>query len=91
MITLKEAIDIAKRRNSKVDTYQEYEDAYEFFIDDGVVRIGGGDCSFVVRKSDGKILRFYQYHLPNPEYEHTVVEVGKPVKIDTIINVAEKS
>lgn len=82
MITLKEAIAIAKARNSKVDTYQEYEDAYSFYIDDGVFRIGGGDCGFYVRKSDGVVLRCYEYILPNPEYEHTVVEIGEPVKIN---------
>lgn len=82
MITLKEAIAIAKARNSKVDTYQEYEDVYSFYIDDGVIRIGGGDCAFYVRKSDGKVFRCYEYNLPNPEYEHTVVEIGGPVKIN---------
>lgn len=82
MITLSEAIAIAKNRNSKVDTYQEYEDVYSFYIDDGVIRIGGGDCAFYVRKSDGKVLRCYEYDLPDPEYEHTCVEIGEPVKIN---------
>ena len=81
-ITLKEAIDIARERNNKFDAVQEYKDAWEFYIDDGIERYGGGDCGIVVLKDGGEIMRFYEYFL-NPK--RRVLKCGKPFHISTVV------
>lgn len=82
LITIEEAIEIAKKRLPSVDSYQEYADAYEFFIDDGEVRIGGAECSFVVEKSGGNILRWAAYFMDG---NRDVVEIGEAHKISEIM------
>jgi len=77
MITLQDAIRIANEWNPKYDTYQEYEDAYVFFIDDGVVRIGGGDNCLIIEKANGNKLHFAQYFM---DADRVIVEVGEPVR-----------
>lgn len=78
MITLKEAIKIAKDWNDKYDAYQEYEDAYEFYIDDGVIREGGPDNSSIIEKASGKRIQGAIYFLSG---QYDPVEVGDPKKI----------
>ena len=78
MITLEEATKIAKDRNPRVDTVQEYADAYEFFIDDGVIRHGGAENSFMVEKTSGSIIRWPAYFMSG---KYNVVEIGEPKKI----------
>ena len=77
MITLQEAIAIAKKWNDKFNTYQEYKDAYEFYVDDGATYDGGG-YSCVIEKESGKVLRWEKYFM-DPERE--IVQVGKPIRI----------
>ncbi len=77
MITIQEAIKIASEWNPKYDTYQEYEDAYVFFIDDGVIKHGGGDNCLIVEKANGNKLRFAQYYM---DAYREIAEVGEPVR-----------
>lgn len=79
MITLKEAIDIALGRNPKFNAFQEYADAYEFFIDDGIIREGGEDNSCIIEKKNGTVLRWPAYFMDG---KRTIVEIGEPRKID---------
>lgn len=76
MITLQEAIRIAEEWNPKYDTYQEYDDAYVFFIDDGIIRYGGGDNCLIVEKANGNKLHFAQYYM---DANREITEVGEPV------------
>lgn len=78
MIGIEEAIKIAKEHNNKYNAFQEYADAYEFFINDGEIRYGGGDNSIFVLKRDGKILRFADYAMGN----RNAVEIGRVKEID---------
>ena len=78
MITLQEAINMAKKWNPKYDAYQEYEDAFEFFIDDGEIRIGGGDNAIIIEKENGKRLPWALYFM---DADRDIVEVGEPVHI----------
>ena len=77
MITLQDAIRIANEWNPKYDTYQEYEDAYVFFIDDGIKRVGGGDNCLIVEKTNGNKLHFAPYFM---DADRDIVEVGEPVR-----------
>ena len=78
MITLKEAVVTAKGWNEKYDAYQEYEDAYAFYIDDGIIRDGGPDNGLIIDKESGKRIPFAIYFLSG---KYDPVEVGNPVKI----------
>lgn len=77
-VTAAEAVKIAVRWNSKIDTYQEYNDAYFFYIDDGEERIGGPDCGFAVLKQGGSILRWNEYFM---DAGRECEETGEPVKL----------
>ena len=78
MITLNEAIRIAKKWNNKYDAYQEYEDTYEFYINDGIERSGGPDNSSIIEKATGKRIQWAIYFLSG---EYDPVEVGEPVSL----------
>lgn len=78
MITLDEAIKTAKAWNSKYDSYQEYEDAYEFFIDDDVDKAGGTDNSSIIEKATGKRIQWAIYFLSG---KYNPIEVGEIVRI----------
>lgn len=78
MITLQEAIDIAKKHNPGFNAYQEYADAYEFYIDDGVLREGGADMSCIVEKASGNMLHWPVYFMDG---KRNIVEIGAPKKI----------
>ena len=78
MITLKDAIRIAKERNNNFNAYQEYEDAYEFFVDDGEITAGGGGRCCIIEKADGKILPWAIYFM---DADRSIVEIGEPVHI----------
>lgn len=78
MITLKEAIKIAKDWNPKYDAYQEFEDAYEFYINDGVERVGGPDNASIIEKATGNRIQWAIYFLSG---QYDPVEVGDPVNI----------
>lgn len=80
MITLEQAIDIAVNRNEKYNAVQEYADAYEFFIDDGEIRYGGGDNGVIIEKSTGNVLRWAEYFMR----KKNVIEIGEPKKIKDI-------
>ena len=60
MITLEQATKIAHKRNSNYDGIYEYEDAWHFFLDDGIER-DGGDTGVVVFKESGKTMSLDQY------------------------------
>ena len=79
MIDMRDAIKLAKERNDNYNTVQEYADAYEFFIDDGEIREGGGDCSTIIEKSSGKILRWNEYFMDG---SRTIVEIGEPKSLE---------
>lgn len=81
MIDAREAIKLAKEYNDKYNAVQEYADAYEFFIDDGVIRDGGGDCSTIIEKSSGKILRWSEYFMDS---SRAIVEIGGVKHLDEI-------
>ena len=78
MITVDEAIKKAKERNEKYNAYQEYKDAYSFFIDDGEIRYGGGDNGVIIEKETGNILRWGQYFMDD---KRNIKEVGEVVHI----------
>ena len=78
MFDLKEATEIAKKHNSKYNAVQEYADAYEFFIDDGVVRMGGGDCSIIIDKNTGSVLRWAEYFMDSNRNVSAMGEI-KPI------------
>ena len=78
MITLQEAIAIAKAWSDKFDTYQEYADAYEFYVDDGELCYGGGDRSCIIEKDGGRRLPWALYFM---NADRNIVKVGEPVKL----------
>lgn len=77
MITIERAIELAKTRNAKYDSYQEYADAYEFFISGNDIQYGGGDNSIIIEKANGKILRWNEYFMDG---KRKIVEIGNSVK-----------
>lgn len=77
IITLDEAVRIAKERDERNDTYQEYEDAYFFYQEDGEEMTGGDDGSIIVMKKNGTLKMPYQYFLGGGNCK----EIGEPVKI----------
>jgi len=79
MITLNEATSIALERNDRFDTYQEYADAYVFYIDDGVISDGGGNRNCVIEKKNGSVLSWSMYFM---NANRNIVEIGKPKKIE---------
>ena len=83
MISLEEAINIAKETNPNYDAVQEYADAYEFFVDDGEIKIGGGDGGIVVEKKNGNVLRWSQYFM---DANRNVIEIGESKHIEDIIS-----
>ena len=60
MITLEQATQIAHARNKDYNGLEEYEDAWYFFLDDGITRTGG-DTGIVVLKESGETMIFHQY------------------------------
>lgn len=78
MITIERAIEIARTRNQKYDAYQEYADAYEFFISGNEIQYGGSDNSIIIEKAGGKILRWSEYFM---DVKRNIVEIGDSVKI----------
>lgn len=81
MLNVEELTEIAKKHNPKYNAMQEYADAYEFFINDGVVRYGGGDCSIVIEKNSGKLLRWGEYFMDG---KRTIVEIGEVRPLEKI-------
>lgn len=73
------AIKTALNRNPKYDTVQEYEDAYEFSISGSEINYGGIDCSCVVEKGTGKLLRWNEYFM---DAERSIVKIGDPEMIE---------
>lgn len=60
MTTFDEAKKIAKKINPKVDVYQEYSDAFIFFIKDPK-QDDVWDNEVVIKKSDGKVISYTKY------------------------------
>ncbi len=79
MLDLEKIIELAKERNASFNAIQEYADAYEFFIDDDVIREGGGNCSIVIEKSNGNILRWSEYFMDS---HRTIVKIGEAKHLD---------
>lgn len=79
MLEFKDVMEIAKRRNEKIDTYQEYNDAYEFYIDDGEISVGGGDKSCIIDKKTGSIIPWVKYFM---DADRNVVKVGAPKRVE---------
>jgi len=77
MITLQEAIAIAQKWNDRINAYQEYKDAYEFYVDDGATYDGGG-FSCVIEKESGKVLRWEKYFMDSGR---EIVKAGEPTRI----------
>ncbi len=77
MITLKDAIKIAEEWSSKFDAYQEYEDAYEFYVDDGIITVGGAERNLIIDKSTGKRIPWAMYFM---DADREIVELGEPVR-----------
>lgn len=82
MITLQEAIAIAKAWSDKFDTYQEYEDAYEFYVNDGELYYGGGDRCCIIEKKTGRKMPWALYFM---DADRNIVKVGEPVKLENVI------
>lgn len=78
-ITKEAAVKIALNRNPKYDTVQEYEDAYEFSISGNEINYGGIDCSCIVEKETGKLLRWNEYFM---DTERRIVKVRNPETIE---------
>lgn len=78
MITIEQAIKIALERNNQYNAYQEYKDAFMFFIDDGVIREGGGDNGVIIEKETGNILRWNQYFM---DENREITEIGDVIRI----------
>ena len=78
MITRERAVELAKEHNKKYDAYQEYADAYEFFISGNEIQYGGGDNSIIIEKANGKLLRWSEYFMDG---KRTIVEIGESVKL----------
>ncbi len=77
MITLKDAIKFAEEWSSKFDAYQEYEDAYEFYVDDGIITVGGAERNLIIDKSTGKRIPWAMYFM---DADRKIVEIGEPVR-----------
>lgn len=77
-ISLEEAIEIATSYSSKFNAYQEYEDAYEFYVDDGVIAAGGGERNYIIDKQTGERILWAEYFLSG---KFDPVEIGDPVKL----------
>lgn len=79
VITYEEALEIARKRKEDIDTVQEYADAYEFYKQmDEPPAAGGPDCSFIVTKSGGNILRWAEYFM---DTSRKVIPIKEPRKI----------
>ena len=79
LITYEEALAIAKERKVDIDTVQEYADAYEFYKYTEEPPAGGTECSFIVTKSGGHILRWSDYFM---DLNRKVIEIGEPRSIE---------
>lgn len=73
---IEEAKEIARRRNKDINCYQEYKDAFFFFVNDGEMHIGGSAAGFVIMKKGKEIKMPYQYFM-NPKSHAT--EIGENV------------
>lgn len=73
-VTLEDALAYAKQRDSRLNCYQEYENAYNFYLDDGIMRTGAP--GFIILKNTAELLYFPDYFLTG---KYDCVEVGKPV------------
>lgn len=62
-ITFEEAVAKAKRRNPKYNACIEHPNAWSFYLDDGEIRVGGGDSGIIIMKDDGRILLGYEYYM----------------------------
>lgn len=62
---LEEAKAIAKEKNENINCYQEYADAFFFFVNDGNEYVGGEGAGFVLMKNGGNILMPYEYFMKN--------------------------
>ncbi len=79
MITLENAKAIALERNNLFDTFQEYSDAYVFYINDGEITDGGAGRNCVIEKKTGRVIPWAIYFLTG---KYQAVEIGEPKKIN---------
>lgn len=77
IILYEDALKIAKNRNERYDTVQEYEDAFYFYEEKDTIQ-EGGDCGIVVLKKKGSLLRPFSYLLDG---NRKVKEIGEPKRI----------
>lgn len=75
MVSFEDAKKIALERNKEYNRCQKYEDAYYFYLDDGIMR-DGGDVGIIVEKETGEIIRPYMYFIGS---KRRVKEVGELV------------
>lgn len=79
MLEFKNVLEIAKARNEKIDTYQEYKDAYEFYVDDGEISVGGAEKGCIIDKETGSIIPWVKYFM---DADRDVVKVGEPKRVE---------
>lgn len=73
-VTIEDALAYAKKRDSRLNCYQEFEDAYYFYLDDGIVRDGAPGC--IILKNTAELMLFPDYFLTGI---FDCVEVGELV------------
>lgn len=60
MLSYDRALKIAREKKSKINRGVEYENAYSFYYDDGIDRVGG-ENPIVVMKETGETFNFVHY------------------------------
>lgn len=60
MLTMEQALAIAKEKKSKINRGVEYENAFSFYFDDGIDR-DGGENPIVVMKENEETFNFVHY------------------------------
>lgn len=76
IFTIDKAMEIAKNHYKGLNCYQEYKDAFYFFVNDGNEYDGGQCTGIVVLKKGGAKLQPYQYFM-NPKSE--AVTIGEEI------------
>lgn len=71
---IEEAKEIAKNKNKEVNCYQEFMDAFYFFVDDGEIHFGGSQSGFVIMKKGKKIVMPYEYFM---DPKSKAIEIGE--------------
>ncbi len=76
-LSIEEATAIAKQCNTEYNECEEYIDAYWFYLNDGIERVGG-DTGVIIEKAGGRILKWTQYFMDD---SRKCTSTGKIVQI----------